>query len=71
MSARAGVRACGSELLAVELKSQKGTVAVAQTRWLFAWREAGAECHVWQPSDLPAIKKRLALSEQPELEPGG
>ena len=49
----------GSELLAVELKSDKGTVAVVQTRWLFAWREAGAECHVWQPSDLPAIKKRL------------
>ena len=50
----------GSELLAVELKSDRGTVAVAQTRWLFAWREVGAECHVWQPSDLDTIKKRLA-----------
>lgn len=49
-----------SELLFVELKSQKGKLRPEQHGWLEALTEAGQECHVWRPSDFEDITKRLS-----------
>lgn len=46
-------------ILAVELKREKGKVAVAQQEWLDALQAAGAETHVWRPSDLDAVAETL------------
>lgn len=42
-----------------ELKAERGRVSVSQRIWLLTLDAAGAETHVWRPSDLPAIKTRL------------
>ncbi len=50
----------GSELIAAELKSERGRVTPAQQQWLDALSAAGVEVAVWRPSDLDgAIVARL------------
>lgn len=42
-----------------ELKSQAGKVSATQQEWLDALTKAGAECHVWRPSDLDQVAEIL------------
>ncbi len=50
----------GTQLLAAELKSEKGRLSPAQQQWLDALSAAGVEVAVWRPSDLDgAIVARL------------
>ena len=49
----------GSDILAVELKSEKGQTTALQRRVLQTLEQALVECHVWRPSDWPAIEARL------------
>lgn len=46
-------------IVAVELKRQNGKVADAQQEWLDALTAAGAETHVWRPSDLEQVAEVL------------
>lgn len=39
----------GTRQLAIELKSQTGSVTAAQRRWLAFFKETGAEVFVWRP----------------------
>lgn len=50
-------------ILAVELKREKGKVAAAQQEWLDALQAAGAEVHVWKPSDLEQVAETLRRRE--------
>jgi hypothetical protein len=43
----------------VELKSDTGHLRGDQREWLIAFRAAGAEVHVWRPSDWPEIESAL------------
>jgi len=49
----------GTQLLAAELKSEKGRLSPAQQQWLDALRAAGCETYLWKPSDLDSIIARL------------
>ena len=49
----------GSDILAVELKSEKGQTTALQRRVLQTLEQALIECHIWRPSDWPAIEARL------------
>ncbi len=49
----------GSELIAAELKSERGRVTPAQQGWIDALSRAGIEVHVWRPADFNAIVARL------------
>jgi hypothetical protein len=47
-------------LVIAELKSERAAEPDAHQRaWLVAWRAAGAEVHVWRPSDLDRIYETL------------
>ena len=49
-----------SRILFVELKSAKGRVTREQAVWLNALEGTGkCECHLWRPSDWPAIQEEL------------
>jgi hypothetical protein len=43
----------------VELKSDTGRLRGDQREWLIAFRAAGAEVHVWRPSDWPEVEATL------------
>lgn len=46
-----------------ELKAERGRVRPQQQEWIVALKEAGAEVHIWRPSDWNAVLDRLrALS---------
>jgi len=47
------------QLLVVELKTEDGKLTEAQKEWIRVLRYAGAECHVWRPSDWDEIEARL------------
>lgn len=49
----------GKGVLWAEIKREDGRLRPEQAAWLSALRLAGAEVHVWRPSDMPAITKRL------------
>jgi hypothetical protein len=42
-----------------ELKSARGRVSPDQEAWMSALREAGAEVHLWRPSDMDEIERVL------------
>lgn len=46
-------------IVAAELKREGGKVAPAQQEWLDALQAAGAETHVWRPSDLEQVAETL------------
>ena|SRR5678816_2749095 len=50
----------GSDILAVELKSERGQVTALQRRVMQTLEQVLIETHVWRPSDWPEIEKRLA-----------
>ncbi len=43
-----------------ELKNEKGRATPAQWKWGDALDDAGAEFHLWRPSDWTKIEKALA-----------
>lgn len=49
----------GRAVLFVELKSREGKLTRDQQRWLSLLAHAGAQTHVWRPSDWDAIVDRL------------
>lgn len=49
----------GKGVLFVETKTESGRLRPEQQEWLSALRAAGAEVHVWRPSHMPEITKRL------------
>jgi hypothetical protein len=46
-------------LIFAELKSESGKVSDKQQAWIDDLRAAGAECHIWRPSDMDEIEKVL------------
>lgn len=53
-------------LIFVELKSMAGKLSASQQEWLDALHTAGAETHVWRPSDLEQVADVLRR-RQPTL----
>ena len=49
----------GDRVMFVELKSEQGRLSEDQAAWLLALGLAGAEVHVWRPSDWPEIEELL------------
>lgn len=49
----------GESIIYAELKSERGKVTAAQQEWLDALTAAGAECHVWRPSQQDDVLDRL------------
>lgn len=47
------------ELLAVELKTQRGRLSPAQEQWIHDLMDCGIETYVWRPSHFDAIHERL------------
>ena len=43
----------------IELKSEIGRLSIDQDKWLTRLEKAGAEVHVWKPSDWPEIEATL------------
>lgn len=57
------------ELIAAELKTNRGVISDAQAYWLEGLHDCGLEVHVWRPSDEPLVKARLMradLTERPQ-----
>src|SRR4051812_35709376 len=50
----------GPWIVYAELKTEKGRLTKAQADWLEALAGAGAEVHVWRPSDWPRVFERLS-----------
>lgn len=48
----------------VELKTERGRLSDAQAEWQRRLEAAGAETHVWRPSDLDAAGRVLARRER-------
>ena len=53
------LEAVRERLIKVECKKAGGRLEPEQELWLEAYRQAGIECHVWYPHDLPTILKVL------------
>jgi VRR-NUC domain len=53
------ILARGCELLAVELKTDKGRATEAQLGWLDALNDAGAYAVVWRPADWDRVQEVL------------
>lgn len=56
------------ELIAAELKTDRGSLSEAQVWWLEALHDCGIEQHVWKPRDEQLVKDRLLrhpVLEQP------
>lgn len=53
-----------SRALFVELKSQTGRVRPEQTQTLARLAEAGCECGIWRPSDLPTVLAALGPQQK-------
>lgn len=51
----------GKRVVYAELKRENGRVAPEQRAWLMKLRDAGAEVHVWRPSQWPLIAARLRV----------
>lgn len=49
----------------VELKTTRGRLSEHQSDWIATLASAGAEWHVWRPSDWAFIRDRLAGREMP------
>lgn len=47
-------------IIFAELKTETGRPTADQERWLEGLREAGAEVHLWKPSDWASIEATLA-----------
>lgn len=45
--------------IAVEFKTEKGRLSLAQRGWLERLRAAGIETHVWRPSDWDLAERSL------------
>lgn len=54
----------GPELLAVELKSERGKTTPEQDTWLAAFRAAGIRAYLWRPSNWPQIVATLKRHDQ-------
>ena len=52
----------GEGLLFAELKTDTGKLSAEQLRWAFEIQRAGGEWHLWRPSDMDAIVRRLACT---------
>lgn len=50
----------GGNVLAIEVKSEKGKLTADQEEWLDALDLAIARATCWRPSDWPAIEEALA-----------
>jgi hypothetical protein len=48
-----------AEVIAAELKTERGRVTEAQRTWLALLNLAGIPAYLWRPSDWPAIERRL------------
>jgi VRR-NUC domain len=49
----------GGRVLFVELKAEGGRLSEAQAEWLAALGGAGADVHVWRPSDWDLVQEVL------------
>jgi hypothetical protein len=54
----------GTEIVYAELKSERGKVTATQQEWLDALAAAGAETHVWRPSQQDEVLTRLRSPER-------
>ena len=52
-------------LVFAELKTERGKLDPAQVNWLRTLDAAGAEVHVWRPSDMQAITNLLLTGTRP------
>lgn len=62
------VHAKQQRLVAVELKSSLGVVSREQAAWLTVFQQAGAETHVWRPSDWMSNEIERVLRPQVRAE---
>lgn len=51
----------GKAVVIVELKRETGKVSSEQIDWLRSLRAAGAEVHIWRPSQWSAVATRLRV----------
>jgi hypothetical protein len=56
---------CRKGLVFAELKTERGKLDPAQVNWLRTLDAAGAEVHVWRPSDMQAITNLLLTGTRP------
>jgi len=52
-------------LVFAELKTERGKLEPAQINWLRTLDAAGAEVHVWRPSDMQSITNLLLTGTRP------
>lgn len=49
----------GNTVIAIELKTQRGRVTPAQSRWLALLRDAGMPTYVWRPAQIDEVRRSL------------
>lgn len=54
----------GGEIIAAELKSDRGSLTQAQREWLNAIEGAGVRCFIWRPAHWPEVIEKVL--RQPE-----